>query len=103
MKWYSSTYDIRGLDRETLNKEVSLNEEINELPLTQEQQRIFKSVVNDPKTGFANKCMSVYRDVIFLDQQRYDVCLSCGDYKVDGKIVYLTTEQKELLNSIKNN
>ena len=86
--------DLEGNLKYSIAKKVELDEEtINKL----------LSLLGNYDNN-AHRCMTVYRDAIKINGDIYNICLSCGDYDVNGERRFLHNENeiRELLNIKKN-
>lgn len=48
-----------------------------------------------------SRCITVFRDVVIINGDIYDICLSCGDIVIDGKWQSLSNEQRVKLKELK--
>lgn len=95
-KWYND---------QNINIATKLSENINENTLSrdlsdEDVQRVEK-IFSEFQTDFSHRCISVYRDAIQINKKFYDICLSCGDVIIDGKLYYLTGVQEDALKELK--
>lgn len=75
------------------------------LTLSDENVTKLKNLLEDGiSTTLAHRCLSVYRDAIIIQENVYNICLSCGDYFENENHFYLTNEEeiKEFLDALKN-
>ncbi len=96
MKWYSSENDISDLNVDNLR---SSNDEI---PLDKTKVNLIKDIFNNLEKGLPSRCLSIYRDVILHEGTRINLCLSCGDIMVNGKVTYLSDRDLQVLKNIKH-
>lgn len=68
--------------------------------MTQEQLERFREIMSDLREG-GHKCIRVFRDAVMIDSDIYNICLSCGDIRLNGQIYSFKSDGKEKLQKLK--
>lgn len=65
-----------------------------EVELDEETCHKLLSYLSDYNNELVHRCMSVYRDAIIINDEIYNICLSCGDYYKGDEKFYIHNEKE---------
>ena len=68
--------------------------------MTEEQLERFREIMSDLREG-GHRCIRVFRDAIMVDSDIYNICLSCGDIRLNGKIYSFKSDGLKKLEELK--
>lgn len=97
-KWYNS----QGINIATKLSENLDRSDLIVVDLSAEDTKELENIFSNFQSEFSHRCLSVYRDAVKVNGKIYDLCLSCGDTILDGKIYYLTGDQEDRLKTLKD-